>query len=609
MSPSIETLLTFADQVTLGLWAWSWQALILLVCVWAGLSLLRVQSPALRHHIWLLGLLMVAVLPFGTIAARLLPNPTPQPWHGEALRYATELPRLVIAPLPWAEQLIATNTVAPTDQPVAKRSFSFGMLAFCAWLIGVCALFVGLLRDLWRLHRIRLSAEPVSAAALGCAARLDEAIPLRLSAAIHSPVLHGVVRPLILLPHDLTEWTTVAERSAMIEHELAHLRRRDHYTNLFLNALNVIFYFHPLVRYACRQIRLEREFACDDCVVGTGTDATAYAESILKAAERCLAKPAVAALHQPAFFTSKQTLERRLEMIMNTNRVRVLTAHWRYLVLPVVLLAALSVLLLPNRSSEASPPAALQTGAPQNLFLDPLKLVVTILPQGGSYKLNTLEISSLSELTQQLSTALRGRPADKNAVFIKAPEAIDEEVIAKVVNAITQAGGVPFRPVMGNNGAQNDFPPPPPPPPPPAHFMMTVEAGKPLAPLPGHPDDLSAFGVLRQLADAHIRRDTSVFERLFADNYIGYGPNGESFNKAEELAEVKKLDYTVTKFEFDDLHVMGNEGISVASFLGTVYYQASGQDATVQYRYTATMVRLRPGGPLRVVSVHMSRKA
>src|SRR5262245_50220647 len=127
---TMETLLKLANQGAVELLTWSWQALILLACVWAGLKLLRVQSPALRHHIWLLGLLMVAILPLGAKVARALPEPTPQQWRGEALRYAAELPRLVIEPLPTTEQPIANNTVAPLSQPPAKWSFSFGMLAF-----------------------------------------------------------------------------------------------------------------------------------------------------------------------------------------------------------------------------------------------------------------------------------------------------------------------------------------------------------------------------------------------------------------------------------------------------------------------------------------------
>src|SRR5262252_10901832 len=80
-----------------------------------------------------------------------------------------------------------------------------------------------------------------------------------------------------------------AERAAIIQHELAHVARRDPLVNLFQTALQVIFFFHPPVRYACRQMSLEREMACDDRVVSLGASAAAYAERILKVAERSLA--------------------------------------------------------------------------------------------------------------------------------------------------------------------------------------------------------------------------------------------------------------------------------------------------------------------------------
>jgi beta-lactamase regulating signal transducer with metallopeptidase domain len=598
-----------------------------LACVWAGLKLLRVQSPALRHHVWLLGMLIVSLIPLSPKVVPALPESRLQPWPGQALRYTAELPSLVL-PLPVPPA--ATNLATPPSATQTKWGIPFSVVAFCVWLIGACAMLVSLLRNLWRLHRIRLNAEPVSAAALGCATRLNEAIPLRLSTAIQSPVLHGVLRPVILLPHDLSEWTTAAERGAMIEHELAHVRRRDHYTNLLLNALNLIFYFHPLVRYACRQIRLEREIACDDYVVATGADAAAYAESILKAAERCLAKPRLTALHQPAFFT-KQTLERRLEMILNQDRMRVLAQQWKYLLFPTIALMLLAWLLIPAQMAkpglaQTPPSAAFENSKTSDELLD-----TALKAPDAEARLQAANQLAEKEdfMSKDAVVALYNRSNDtaiKELVihtYIKRSDIQHLAVIARfdesphyralAAQAVSTLKATSDNPKIRQfdlnkvqDPRQSSDAPPPPPPPPPA--MMSVEAGKALTPMPGHQDDLSAFGVLRQLTDAHIRRDTSVFERLLADDYIGYGPNGESFNKAEELAEVRKLDYTVTKFEFDDLRVSGNPGMSVATFLGTVYYQANGQDATVQYRYTATMVRLSPGGPLRVISIHMSRK-
>jgi|SRR5215831_1810480 len=101
-----------------------------------------------------------------------------------------------------------------------------------------------------------------------------------------------------------------AERAAIIQHELAHVARRDPLVNLFQTALQVIFFFHPLVRYACRQMSLEREMACDDRVISLGASAATYAESIIKVAERGIASgPALNGGRQLAFISHKQMLK------------------------------------------------------------------------------------------------------------------------------------------------------------------------------------------------------------------------------------------------------------------------------------------------------------
>jgi len=67
------------------------------------------------------------------------------------------------------------------------------------------------------------------------------------------------------------------------------------------------------------------------------------------------------------------------------------------------------------------------------------------IPQGGgNYNLNAMEIPSLEELGQKLNNALSGRPADKKAVYVKAPETIADEEVVKVFSVITTAGGVPY---------------------------------------------------------------------------------------------------------------------------------------------------------------------
>ncbi|MBO0859599.1 MAG: hypothetical protein J2P21_14155, partial [Chloracidobacterium sp.] len=173
---------------------------------------------------------------------------------------------------------------------------------------------------------------------------------LALSDDIRSPILLGVFRPMIVFPADITSWTSPVERGAMLRHEMAHVERRDHYVNLFQTVLGAVFFFHPLARYACRQLAVEREIACDDHVVGSGAEAESYAESIIKAAERGIGAPHGA--HRLALFSARQLLERRIEMILNRGRMRVFAHQWRYMFLFGAMIAAVSVLLISSRQSK-----------------------------------------------------------------------------------------------------------------------------------------------------------------------------------------------------------------------------------------------------------------
>ena len=138
----------------------------------------------------------------------------------------------------------------------------------------------------------------------------------------------------------------------MLRHELAHIERRDHYVNLFQTVLGVVFFFHPLARYACRQLAVEREMACDDHVVGSGAEAEVYAESIVKVAERSVALAgAPRGVHQLALFGARQLLERRIEMILNKDRTRLIASRWKYLILPVALIAIIAWTMIPAHST------------------------------------------------------------------------------------------------------------------------------------------------------------------------------------------------------------------------------------------------------------------
>ena len=79
-----------------------------------------------------------------------------------------------------------------------------------------------------------------------------------------------------------------------------------------------------------------------------GASAEAYAEGILKVAERSLTPGGV---HRLALFSAKRMLERRIEMILNRDRARVIARQWKYLIAPAGLIVMVAWLLIPTAGS------------------------------------------------------------------------------------------------------------------------------------------------------------------------------------------------------------------------------------------------------------------
>jgi beta-lactamase regulating signal transducer with metallopeptidase domain len=322
---------------------WSWQALVLVTCVWLFLKVAKLKSPAPRHHIWLFSLIALAVLPFATQLAHRLPeirpaNPT---WNR-----VIEAPRKVVrfASAPSTKVHAATTSKEPDGQSAIALVRPF---LFAIWLTGMLLALARLSRNQIRLWLMRKRAPVISPRELDLPA-YPVNIRLRASSEVDSPLLCGILRPAILVPADISEWTTPIERNAMIQHELAHLERLDPLANFFQNTLWIVFFFHPLVRYACHQLSLEREMACDEHVMAQGTCAESYAEGLLKAAERGLLP---SARHQLAFFSSKQTLERRIEMIFKSDRMRTGVRNWKFMILSSAIIALVAWLLIPAGAS------------------------------------------------------------------------------------------------------------------------------------------------------------------------------------------------------------------------------------------------------------------
>ncbi len=128
----------------------------------------------------------------------------------------------------------------------------------------------------------------------------------------------GIWRVRVLLPADSAIWTA-EQRRAVLLHELAHARRWDCLTQLVAQLACALYWFNPLLWLAWKRMQSEREQACDDFVLGTGTKASAYAEQLLHIASQM---PAVRYSAAAIAMARPSKLEGRLLAILDVKRNR-----------------------------------------------------------------------------------------------------------------------------------------------------------------------------------------------------------------------------------------------------------------------------------------------
>ena len=247
------------------------KGIVVLVAAWIATSLLRRNSADLRHRIWLAAFIAMALL--------LIPWPMPQ-----TLRMTIDTSAAA------AGTVSAARSVAVL--PILWSAIA--TLLLVRWGVGV-----------FRLHRITQQARTVGA--------------VRVSSSIRTPMTWGVIRPVILLPTYVASWSA-EERDVVIRHERAHIERRDWMWQAFAQVMTAIFWFHPLMWLAARQLRNEAEHAADDVTLAGGIQAPDYADRLMAVARQytgrsTAAGAGVAMLRHPA-------LAERVAAILDAGRIR-----------------------------------------------------------------------------------------------------------------------------------------------------------------------------------------------------------------------------------------------------------------------------------------------
>ncbi len=110
---------------------------------------------------------------------------------------------------------------------------------------------------------------------------IEKAFRIRICRKIVSPMIAGLFRPTLLLPHEKYQNTDL---EVILKHELIHFRRNDLWFKLLLILANALHWFNPFIYAMVREANRDIEISCDEEVLRDADMALRkrYSERILE---------------------------------------------------------------------------------------------------------------------------------------------------------------------------------------------------------------------------------------------------------------------------------------------------------------------------------------
>jgi hypothetical protein len=198
------------------------------------------------------------------------------------------------------------------------------------WLLGALCTALVQLRRLLRHARVVRHARPapheleIELQMVSSRLRM-RAIPLVVSPSVPSPLVWCLGRVRMLWPQRLVGRVGENRFRAIMAHELAHVRRRDHWVAWLELVAGVVWWWNPLFWFIRRRLRDSAEMACDAVAMHAWPgERRAYAETFL---ELTLGSKNGAPVPVLGVSTgAHQSFERRLSMMLSERVSSKMTA-------------------------------------------------------------------------------------------------------------------------------------------------------------------------------------------------------------------------------------------------------------------------------------------
>ena len=268
---------------------------------WLAPDVLRTLGLALSHFLWQ-GAAIATLAASGLAVARKASSRYVIGVAALALMVAAPVITFAVlySPASPATALIV-HTGFPVTTPLAKiasqeltapqqtSAFSPNVLDWlvAAWFAGVFVFSLRTAGGFFLVARLRRrDSNPVAAELLTLCRQLEQRLGItcavRFCESLHldAPAVIGWLRPVVLLPVSALTGLSETQLTAVIAHELAHIRRFDALINLFQVAAETLLFYHPGVWWVSKRIRVERENCCDDVALTVCASPAEYARAL-----------------------------------------------------------------------------------------------------------------------------------------------------------------------------------------------------------------------------------------------------------------------------------------------------------------------------------------
>ena len=229
-------------------------------------------SSRMQYNLWflLLGLLAVPFIPFRFIGLpqifSWLDSLRSSPSSGAGTNIAGTVEAVTTGNTNWMNDFtLSVNSETPSIA---------GYILLGIWIVGILAMIVLVIKSSLRLHTLEKSALPLQNQKVRrlyhrCLEEMGihRDIPVYSTAFLKSPIIVGLLKPCIYLPIHLISDYDESDMRYMLLHELQHYNHHDAIANYLMNLAGVVYWFNPLVWYALKEMRNDREVACDTSVL------------------------------------------------------------------------------------------------------------------------------------------------------------------------------------------------------------------------------------------------------------------------------------------------------------------------------------------------------